>query len=61
MQLEEILNKGYIFPSVSPWGSLVLFFKNKDGTLRLCIDFRKLNKVTVKNKFPFPRIDDIFY
>jgi hypothetical protein len=48
-QLEELLKKGYIRPSVSPWGSLVLFAKNKDGTLRLCIDFRQLNKVTVKN------------
>jgi hypothetical protein len=44
MQLEELLKKGYIRPSVSPWGAPVLFFKNKDGTLRLCIDFRQLNK-----------------
>jgi hypothetical protein len=60
MQLEEILKKGYIRPSVSPWGAPVLFVKKKDGTLRLCIDFRQLNKVTVKNKYPFPRIDDLF-
>jgi hypothetical protein len=60
MQLEEILKKGYICPTVSHWGSLVLFVKKKDGTLRLCIDFGKLNKVTVKNKYPFPRIDDLF-
>jgi hypothetical protein len=60
MQLEELLKKGYIRPSVSPWGALVLFVKKKDGTLRLCIDFRKLNKVTVKNKYHFPRIDDLF-
>jgi hypothetical protein len=60
MQLEELLKKGYIRPSVSPWGALVLFVKKKDGTLRLCIDFRKLNKVTVKNKYPLPRIDDLF-
>jgi hypothetical protein len=60
MQLEEILNKGYIRPSVSPWGAPVLFVKNKDGTLRLCIDFRQLNKVTVKNKYHFSRIYDLF-
>jgi hypothetical protein len=59
MQLEELLKKGYVCPSVSPWGSLVLFLKNKDGTLRLCIDFRQLNKVTIKNKYPLPRIDDL--
>jgi hypothetical protein len=45
---------------VSPWGALVLFLKNKDGTLRLCIDYRQLNKVTIKNKYPLPRIDDLF-
>jgi hypothetical protein len=60
MQLEEILEKVYIHPSVSPWGAPVLFVKKKDGTLRLCIDFRKLNKVTVKNAYPLPRIDDLF-
>jgi hypothetical protein len=60
MQLEELLKKGYIRPSVSPWGAPVLFVKKKDGTLRLCIDFRQLNKVTVKNKYPLPRIDDLF-
>jgi hypothetical protein len=59
MQLEEFLKKGYIHPSVSSWGALVLFVKKKDGTLRLCINFRKLNKVIVKNKCPFPRIDDL--
>jgi hypothetical protein len=58
MQLEEILKKGYICPSVSPWGAPVLFVKKKYGTLRLCIDFRKLNKVTIKNKYPLPRIDE---
>jgi hypothetical protein len=60
MNLEELLKKGYIRPSVSPWGSLVLFAKKKDETLRLCIDFRQLNKVTVKNNYPLPRIDDLF-
>jgi len=60
MQLEEFLKKGYIRPSVSPWGALVLFVKNKDGTLRICIDFRQLNKVIVKKKYPLPRIDDLF-
>jgi hypothetical protein len=60
MQLEELLKKGYICPSVSPWGVPVLFVKKKDGMLRLCIDFRQLNKVTMKNKYPFPRIDDLF-
>jgi hypothetical protein len=60
LHLEELLKKGYIHPSVSPWGAPVLFMKKKDGTLRLCIDFRQLNKVTVKNKYPLPRIDDLF-
>jgi hypothetical protein len=61
MKFEELLKKGYICPSVSPWGAPILFVKKKDGTLRLCIDFRQLNKVTVKNKYPLPRIDDLFY
>jgi hypothetical protein len=60
MQLEELLKKGYIHPSVSPWGAPVLFVKNKDVTLRLFIDVMQLNKVTIKNKYPFPRIDDFF-
>jgi hypothetical protein len=60
MQLEELLKKGYICSSVSPWGAPVLFFKNKDGTLIFCIDFKQLNKVNVKNKYPLPRIDDLF-
>jgi len=60
IQLEELLKKGYIRPSVSPWGAPVLYVKKKDGTLRLCIDFRKLNKATVKNRYPLPRIDDLF-
>jgi hypothetical protein len=60
MQLKELLKKGYICPSVSPWGAPILFVKKKYGTLRLCIDFKQLNKVTIKNKYPFPRIDDLF-
>ena len=54
------MEKGYIRPSVSPWGAPVLFVKKKDGTLRLCIDYRHLNKVTIKNKYPLPRINDLF-
>jgi len=54
LQLKEMLNKGYIRPSVSPWGAPVLFVK-KDGTLRLCIDYKQLNKVTIKNMYSFPR------
>jgi hypothetical protein len=60
LHLEEILNKGYICPSVSPWGALVLFVKKKAETLRFCINFRQLNKVSVKNKYPLSRIDDLF-
>jgi len=60
LQLKEMLDKGYIRPSVSPWESPVLFVKKKYGTLRICIDYRKLNKVTMKNRYPFPRIDDLF-
>ena len=60
LQLQELLEKGFIRPSVSQWGAPVLFVKKKDGTLRLCIDYRQLNKLTVKNKYPLPRIDDLF-
>ena len=60
MQLQELLERKYIWLSVSPWGAPVLFVKKKDGTLRLCIDYRQLNKVTVKNKYPLPRINDLF-
>ena len=60
VQLEEVLEKGYIRPSVSPWEAPVLFVRKKDGTMRLCIDYRELNKVTIKNKYPLPRIDDLF-
>jgi hypothetical protein len=60
IQLQELLNKEYIRPSVSPWGAPVLFVKKKDGTLRLGIDYRQLNKVTIKNKYPLPQINDLF-
>jgi hypothetical protein len=60
MQLEELLKKGYICPSVSPWGAPLLFVKKKDGTLRLCIDFQQMNKYTIKSKYPLPRIDGLF-
>ena len=53
MQLQELLEKKYIGPSVSPWGAQVLFVKKKDGTLKLCIDYKQLNKVTVKKQIPF--------
>ena len=59
-QLEELMEKDYIRSSVSPWGAPVLFVKKKDGSLRLCIDYRELNAVTIKNKYPLPRIDDLF-
>ncbi|PNY01683.1 retrotransposon-related protein [Trifolium pratense] len=58
-QLEELLEKKFIRPSVSPWGAPVLLVKKKDGSMRLCIDYRQLNKVTIKNKYPLPRIDDL--
>eukprot|EP00253_Pinus_taeda_P033189 PITA_33189 len=60
MQLQELLDKNYIRPSVSPWGAPVLFVKKKDGTFRMCIDYRQLNKLTIKNKYPLPRIDELF-
>ncbi|KAA0039169.1 pol protein [Cucumis melo var. makuwa] len=60
VQLQELLDKGFIRPSVSPWGAPVLFVKKKDGSMRLCIDYRELNKVTVKNRYPLLRIDDLF-
>jgi hypothetical protein len=60
LQLKEMMDKGYIHPSVSPRGEPTLFVKNKDGTLRLCIGYRKLNNMTINNKYPLPRIDDLF-
>jgi hypothetical protein len=59
-QLQELLDRGFIRPSVSPWGAPVLFVKKKDGSMRFCIDYRELNKVTIKNRYPLPRIDDLF-
>ena len=60
VQLQELLDKGFIRPSTSPWGAPVLFAKKKDRTLRLCIDYRQLNRVTIKNWYPLPRIYDLF-
>jgi hypothetical protein len=60
-QLQELLDKGFIRPSSSPWGCPALFVKKKDGSLRLCVDYRPLNAVTIKNKYPLPRIDVLFY
>ncbi|GJU71519.1 putative reverse transcriptase domain-containing protein [Tanacetum coccineum] len=59
-QLQELSDKGFIRPSSSPWGAPVLFVKKKDGSFRMCIDYRELNKLTVKNRYPLPRIDDLF-
>ena len=58
--LQELVDGGFIRPSISPWGAPVLFVKKKDGTWRLCVDYRQLNKVTIHNKYPLPRIDDLF-
>jgi hypothetical protein len=59
-ELKELLEKGFIHPSSSPWGAPVIFVPKKDGTQRLCVDYRALNEVTVKNKYLLPRIDDLF-
>ena len=59
-QLQELLSKGFILLSVSPWGASVLFVKKKYGTLLMCIDYRQISKVTVKNKYPLLRIEDLF-
>nr|GEW62814.1 putative reverse transcriptase domain-containing protein [Tanacetum cinerariifolium] len=59
-QLKELQDKGFIRPSSLPWGAPVLFVKKKDGSFRMCIDYRELNKLTIKNRYPLPRIDDLF-
>ena len=59
-QLQDLLDKGFVRPSVSPWGAPVLFVKKKDNSMRMCIDYRKLNQVTIKNRYPLPRIDELF-
>ena len=60
VQIQELLDKGFIRPNTLPWGVSVPFTKKKDKTLRLCIDYRQLNRVTIKNRYPLPRIDDLF-
>ena len=57
--MEELIEKGFMRPSISPWGAPVLFVKKKDGSMRLCINYRELNKVSIKNKYPLPRIEDL--
>ena len=59
-QLKDLLDKGFIRPSISPWGAPMLFAKKKDGFHRMCIDYRWLNKVTINNKYPIPMIDVLF-
>ena len=59
-QLQDLADKGFIRLNVSPWGALVLFVKKKDRTMQLYIDYRQLNKITIKNKYTLPRIDDLF-
>ena len=58
--MQELIESDFIRPSTSPWGAPVLFVKKKDGSLRMCIDYKMLNSVTIKNKYPLPRIDDSF-
>lgn len=60
IQFKELLNIVHIRPSISPWGAPVIFVKKKDGSLKLCINYRHLNRATVKNQYPMPRIDDLF-
>jgi hypothetical protein len=59
-QIAELQSKGFIHPSSSPWGAPMLFVENKDGTQRMCVDYRSLNEVTIKNKYPLPMIEDQF-
>jgi hypothetical protein len=58
--IKELLEKGFIHPSSSPWGALVIFVPKNDGTQWLCVDYPALNEITIKNKYPLPRIDDLF-
>ena len=60
LKLQELIEKGYIQPSVPPWGAPILFVKKKDGTIQMCIDYHQLNKMTIKNCYPLPRINDLF-
>jgi hypothetical protein len=60
MKLKELLDLGMIRPSVSPWGSLIIFIRKNDGSWRIFIDYRQLNKATIKNQYPLPRIDNLF-
>jgi hypothetical protein len=59
-QLQELLDKGYIHPSASPWGAPIIFVPKKDGSQRMCVDYRSLNEVAIKNKYPLPRIDGLY-
>ncbi|GKC98265.1 hypothetical protein Tco_1168540, partial [Tanacetum coccineum] len=59
-KLQELQDNRFIWPSHLPWGAPVLFFKKKDGSFCMCIDYRELNKLTIKNRYPLPRIDDLF-
>jgi len=60
IQLEKSLQNGFIIPHGSPWGAPILFVRKKNGTWRLCIDYRELNKITIKNTYPSPQVDDLF-
>lgn len=59
-QIQELLEKGYIRPSTSPWRAPIIFVPKKDGGTRMCVDYQALNEATIKNKYPIPRIDDLF-
>ena len=59
-QLQDLVDKGFIRPSISFWGTSILFVKKKDGTMRLCINYQQLNKIMIKNNYHLPRIDDLF-